>query len=242
MLANNETGAIQPVSEAADAVHEVGGLLHVDAVQAAGKIPCDIKALKADLLTVSAHKLSGPKGIGALVRRSAALHFPDPLIKGGGQERRLRGGTENVTGIAGFGAAARAAVAALTEDARKTKGLRDRLEAGLKAACPGAVIFAAGVERLPNTTLFAVPGVKAETALIALDLDAVAVSSGSACSSGKVQGSHVLAAMGVDAGLARGAVRVSLGWATTERDIDAFLGAWKKLAESLGKMTQSIAA
>lgn len=242
MHANNETGAVQPVSEAADIVHEAGGLLHVDAVQSAGRIPCDIRTLKADLLTLSAHKLGGPKGVGALVRQTDALHFPDPLVKGGGQERGLRAGTENVAGIGGFGAASYAALISLAEEGRRMSALRERLEAGLKAICPDAVIFGAKGTRVTNTILFAVPGVKAETALIALDLDGVAVSSGSACSSGKVQSSHVLAAMGVEPALARGAVRVSLGWASTPRDIEFFLDAWKKLAESLGKVGRSIAA
>src|SRR5262245_43126574 len=235
MHANNETGVVQPVAAAADLVHAAGGLLHVDAVQSAGKIPCDIKALGADLVTLSAHKLGGPKGVGALVIGRAGIHVADPLLKGGGQERGARGGTENVLGIAGFGAAAEAAARALSADAARMSALRDKLEAGLKAVSPGAVVFGAGAERLPNTTLVAVPGLKAETALIALDLDGVAVSAGSACSSGKVTPSHVLAAMGVEAGLARGAVRLSLGPATTENEIGVFLKAWTKLAKGLSK-------
>ena len=242
MHANSETGAVQPVSEAADIVHEADGLLHVDAVQTAGRIPCNIKTLKADLLTLSAHKLGGPKGSGALVRRAETLHFPDPLLKGGGQERRMRAGTENVVGIVGFGAAVRAASADWAEESRRTSGLRDRLEISLRAICPDTTIFSAGAARLPNVTLFAVPGIKAETALIALDLDGIAVSSGSACSSGKVQPSHVLAAMGVAPALAGCAVRVSLGWASTARDIEIFLDTWKKLVKSLGKGGQNIAA
>ncbi|MBI4274170.1 MAG: cysteine desulfurase [Rhizobiales bacterium] len=242
MHANNETGTVQPVSEAADIVHEAGGFLHVDAVQSAGRIPCDIKTLKADLLTLSAHKLGGPKGVGALLRRTDALHFPNPLIKGGGQERGLRAGTENVAGIGGFGAAAQAASVLLGEEGPRLSALRERLETGLKTICPDAVIFGTKGIRVTNTTLFSVRGVKAETALITLDLNGVAVSSGSACSSGKVQPSHVLAAMGVEPALARGAIRVSLGWASTARDIEIFLDAWKKLAESLGKVGRSIAA
>src|SRR5262245_10096276 len=233
MLANNETGVIQPVTQAAAMVHRAGGLLHVDAVQAAGKIPCDINALGADLLTLAGHKLGGPKGVGALIRRSEDVHLGDPLIRGGGQERGVRGGTENILGIAGFGAAAAAAAAALEAERARIGGLRDRLEAGLKAVSPDAVIFGAGMARLPNTTAFAVPGVKADTALIALDLDGVAVSSGSACSSGKVAASHVLAAMGVEADLARGALRVSLGFSTAEADVDCFLTAWHKLVQAL---------
>jgi len=242
MLANNETGVVQPIAEASEIVHRAGGLLHVDAVQAAGKIPCDIKSLGADLLSLSAHKLGGPKGIGALVRREQGLHIADPLIRGGGQERGARGGTENVVGVAGFGAAAAAAAAALPGERARVAALRERLEAGLKALSGAAVIFGAGVERLPNTSLFAVPGVKADTALIALDLDGVAVSSGAACSSGKVAASHVLTAMGVDAELARGAIRVSLGRSTTEEEIDAFLGAWNRLVYALPKRTHGVAA
>ena len=203
---------------------------------------CDINALGADLLTLSGHKIGAPKGVGALVRRDAAVPFPDPLIKGGGQERGLRAGTENVAGIAGFGAAAAAARAGLAADGARMAGLRDRLEAGLRAACPEVVIFGAGAERLPNTTLFAVPGMKAETAVIAFDLEGVAVSSGAACSSGKVQPSHVLAAMGVPPPLARGAVRVSLGPTTTESEIDCLIRAWIKVSGALLKETRGIAA
>ncbi len=235
MLANNETGAIEPIAQAADIVHAAGGLLHVDAVQAAGRIACDIVALGADLLTLSAHKIGGPKGAGALIRRGEDVHFPDPLIRGGGQERGLRAGTENVAGIAGFGAAAAVARRDRDAEAAHMRDLRDALEAGLKAIAPQVVIFGENADRLPNTTLFAAPGMKAETAVIAFDLEGIAVSSGAACSSGKVQPSHVLAAMGVSPALTRGAVRVSLGWATTETDVEMFLGAWRKLASALSK-------
>jgi cysteine desulfurase len=242
MHANNETGVVQPIAQAAAIVHQAGGMLHVDAVQGAGKIPCDIKALGADLLTLSAHKIGGPKGVGALVRRADTPGMPEPLIKGGGQERGARAGTENVAGIAGFGAAAAAAGQDLDGEHARLAGLRDRLEADLKAAVPGTMVFGAAAERLPNTTLFAVPGGKAETAVIGLDLDGFAVSSGAACSSGKVAASHVLAAMGVPPTLARGAVRVSLGYATQEADIDRFLSAWIRLAQSLLKERPGIAA
>ena len=235
MLANNETGALQPVAEAAAIVHAAGGLLHVDAVQAAGRIPCDIGALGADLLTLSAHKIGGLKGVGALVRGREDIHFPDPLIRGGGQERGARAGTENVAGIAAFGAVATAARRQIAGEAAHMLALRQALEEGLCATSPQAVIFAAGAERLPNTTLFALEGVKAETAIIALDLEGVAVSSGAACSSGKVQPSHVLAAMGVSPALSRGAVRLSLGSTTTKADIERFLGAWRKVAGALSK-------
>lgn len=242
MLANNETGVVQPIHEAAGIVHEAGGLLHVDAVQGAGRIPCDIAALGADMMTISAHKLGGPQGIGALIRRDEALHIAQPLIKGGGQERGARGGTENVAAIAGFGAAAAAAKLAMEQDARRMAALRERLEAGLRATAPSVVIFGHDSPRLPNTTLFAVAGLKAETAIISFDLNGIAVSCGSACSSGKVAASHVLAAMGVAPELARGAVRVSLGWSTTEDDIEQFLNAWNKVSSSLLKEQRGIAA
>jgi cysteine desulfurase len=242
MLANNETGVIQPVAEAAAIVHATGGLLHVDAVQAAGRIACDIATLGADLLTLSAHKIGGPKGVGALVRGSEDIHFPDPLIRGGGQERGLRAGTENVAGISAFGAAAAVAGRQRETEAASMLTLRNLLETGLKAVSPRVVIFGAGSERLPNTTLFTVEGMKAETAVIAFDLEGLAVSSGAACSSGKVQPSHVLAAMGVSPSLTRGAVRVSLGWTTTESDVEMFLTAWRKLVTALSKDYRGIAA
>jgi cysteine desulfurase len=242
MHANNETGVVQPIAAAAAFVHAAGGLLHVDAVQTAGRIPCDIKALGADFLTVSAHKLGGPKGVGAVVRRSAAVDWPAPAIKGGGQERGTRAGTENVAGIVGFGAAAAAAAQDLAAEGRRLAALRDRLEAGLKAAFPQTVVFGDAADRLHNTTLFALPGVKAETAVIGLDLAGVAVSSGAACSSGKVAPSHVLAAMGVPGPLARGAVRVSFGYMTQAADIERFLAAWRKLAETLFKEQRGMAA
>jgi cysteine desulfurase len=242
MLANNETGVVQPIAAAAEIVHAAGGLLHVDAVQAVGRIACDINALGADLMTLSAHKIGGPKGVGVLIRAREDIHFPDPLIRGGGQERGLRAGTENVAGIAAFGAAATAARRNGPAEAERMRALRDTLEKGLRAIAPGAVIFGAAAERLPNTTLFAAEGLKAETAVIAFDLEGVAVSSGAACSSGKVQPSHVLAAMGVSPALTRGAVRLSLGWSTTETDVERCLNAWRKLATALSKGRAGMAA
>jgi len=233
MLANNETGVIQPIAEIAGIVHAANGLLHIDAVQAAGRIPLDMSALGADLMSLSSHKLGGPQGAGALIVRGRLSVAP--LIRGGGQERGIRAGTENVAAIAGFGAAAEAARASLATDAARMAALRDRLEAGLRAATPDAVIFAAGVNRLPNTTLVAVPGIKAETALIAFDLNGIAVSSGSACSSGKVAASHVVAAMGMEPALARGAIRISLGPVTTETQVESLLIAWKRVVPSLLK-------
>jgi len=240
MLANNETGVLQPIKEAARLVHEAGGLLHVDAVQAAGRIPCDINALEADLLTLSGHKVGGPKGAGALVKRAPLdLH---PLVTGGGQERGQRAGTENVAAIAGFGAAAGAAKANLAAESAHMQGLRDRLEAGLRAATPGLIMFGADAVRLPNTTLFALDGLKAETAIIRFDLEEVAVSSGAACSSGKVQPSHVLKAMGVSPALARSAVRVSLGPTSTEGDIERFRTAWITVSGTLLEKSRGMAA
>ena len=233
MLANNETGAIQPVAAAAEIVHEAGGLLHVDAIQAFGKIKLGLSELGADLLTLSAHKIGGPKGIGALIL-SDGLSGLEPLLRGGGQESSRRAGTENVAGIAGFGAAATAAMAGLMAESRRLEDLRERLEQGLRQT-GNTVIFSDSVQRLPNTTLFTVPGLKAETAVIGFDLAGIAVSSGSACSSGKVQPSHVLEAMGFDGEIAKGAVRLSMGWSTQDADIDRCLEAWRRLAGSLLK-------
>jgi cysteine desulfurase len=240
MLANNETGVIQPVAQAADIVHRVGGLLHVDAVQA-GRIPVDINVLDADLLTLSGHKIGAPKGVGALVRRHRDF-VVEPLITGGGQEGRLRAGTENVAGIAGFGAAAAAAAEDLVQGFAHITALRDRIEHYLSREFRDVTIFGATSKRIPNTTLFALPGVKAETAVIALDLAGVAVSSGAACSSGKVAPSHVLAAMGVPPDLARGALRVSIGPTTTEAEIESFQNAWNAVLRSLLKGSRTIAA
>jgi cysteine desulfurase len=233
MSANNETGALQPTAEIADIVHGAGGMLHVDAIQSFGKIRFDIKELKADLLSVSAHKLGGPKGAGALVL-SEGLGGLEALLRGGGQELGRRAGTENVAGIAGFGAAAKAALASLDDDMARAEKLRNRLETGLRQTC-GVFVFSETAPRLPNTTLFTVPGLKAETAVIGFDLEGIAVSSGSACSSGKVQPSHVVEAMGFGPEPAKGAVRLSLGWSTTEADIDRCLEAWRKLASALLK-------
>jgi cysteine desulfurase len=243
MAANNETGIVQPIRQVADIVHRHGSLLHVDAVQAAGRMPLDIATLGADLLTLSAHKLGGAKGAGALIKRDEALHFAEPLIKGGGQERGARAGTENVAAIAAFGAAAGAAQNNLAAEIRHMAALRGRLETGLRALTPQAVLFGAEAERLPNTTLVALHGAKAETLLIGFDLDGIAVSSGSACSSGKVAPSHVLAAMGVPAELTRGAIRVSTGPTTTEAEIDRFLDVWQKRVKSLSNgMKRGLAA
>jgi len=189
--------------------------------------------LRADLVTLSAHKVGGPKGVGALVL-AEDIQGLEPLLRGGGQELGRRAGTENVAGIAAFGAATTAAMAALAGDISRLHALRERLENGLQET-PGMIVFSAEVPRLPNTTLFTVPGLKAETAVIGFDLGGIAISSGSSCSSGKVQPSHVLAAMGFGKELAQGAVRLSMGWSTSEADIDLTLEAWRKLANALLK-------
>ncbi len=242
MLANNETGVVQPISEIAPLVHRAGATLHVDAVQGPGRIACNVNDVGADLLTISGHKFGAPKGTGALIRRDAKVPFPRPLMRGGGQERSMRAGTENVVGIAGLGAAAAALTKAWASEAKRMLQLRERLETRLKSQSPEAVIFGEDAPRLPNTTLFAVPGIKAETTVIALDLEGVAVSSGAACSSGKVQASHVLAAMGVQGPLARGAVRVSLGPTTSESDVDRLISAWIKVSDTLLKGSKAAAA
>jgi cysteine desulfurase len=219
--ANNETGVVQPIAEAAAKVRAAGGWLHVDAVQAAGRLPAADWALEADSLALSAHKLGGPQGVGALVlRRDAPL---SAQLAGGGQERRRRAGTEAVALIAAFGAALDEADRQQPAEAPRLMSLQQRLEQGLRALDPDVVLFGAGTARLPNTSCFALPGTRAETFLIALDLDGVAVSSGAACSSGKVEGSHVLAAMGAAADLSGGALRVSTGWDSKAEHIDRFL-------------------
>lgn len=225
-LANNETGTLQPVRQAADLVHAHGGLVVCDAVQAAGKIPVSLPMLGADALFISAHKIGGPKGVGAVALNGGdtTLH---PLVAGGGQELGRRGGTENVAGIVGFGVAADI-VGGKFDQMERVRGLRDRLEQGIAAQAPEAVVFSQKAERLPNTCAVALPGLRAETALIAFDLDGVAVSSGAACSSGKVRRSAVLDAMGIPGELAEGAIRISLGWNTTEDHIEACLAAFAR--------------
>jgi cysteine desulfurase len=229
MLANNETGVIQPVAATAALAREHGLAVHVDAVQAPGRIEVDFAALGADTLALSAHKIGGPRGTGALVVRDGAS-LP-AFILGGGQERRRRGGTENVAGITGFGAAA-AAIARDREAAERMARLRAALEEGVTRATPNAVIVGRHAPRLANTSCIALPGKPAETLVIRLDLESVAVSAGAACSSGKVGASHVLQAMGLAPEIARSAIRVSLGPETTEADIAAFLAAWSKVAGS----------
>ncbi len=231
--ANNETGAIQPVAEAAALVHAAGGYVFCDAVQLAGRADCSLGALGADALSLSAHKIGGPKGAGALVTARPGISLGEPLVRGGGQERGARAGTENVAAIAGFGAAARACAADRVEESARLSALRDRLVAAVRETAPDAVVFAEHAPRLPNTVCFAVPGLEAARLMIALDLAGVAVSSGSACSSGKVALSHVLSAMGIEPALARGAIRLSLGWASGAGDVIQFGEAF---AEAVGRM------
>lgn len=240
MAANNETGVLQPVMEAARIVHEAGAMLHVDAVQAFGRIPLSFSALNVDMMTVSAHKIGGPKGVGALILRPGLRPFP--LMTGGGQEQGRRAGTENVAGIAGFGAAAAACARDMAAQAVRLAALRAKLEDAVRAATPDVVIFGASAERIANTTLLGRPGMRAETAVIAFDLEGIAVSSGAACSSGKVQPSHVLSAMGIVPDLARGAIRVSMGPDTTESDVIRFLEAWKKVSEYITRAKPELAA
>lgn len=227
MLVNNETGIVQPVEAAAKIVHAHGGLFVVDAVQAAGRVALDIEKIGADFMIVSSHKIGGPKGAGALIARGEAL-MPRPLIQGGGQERGHRSGTQNSLALIGFGAAAEAAADELEARNAAIGALRERLEAGMREAAVDVMIHGEGGERVANTVFFTLPGLKAETGQIAFDLEGVALSAGSACSSGRLGESHVLTAMGRDAKL--GALRISLGFSTTEEDIDRAIAAFAKIA------------
>ncbi|NTB98149.1 cysteine desulfurase [Agrobacterium tumefaciens] len=227
MMVNNETGILQPVAEAARLVHAAGGLMVVDAVQAAGRVPLDINALDVDFLVISSHKLGGPKGTGALVSRGEVM-MPKPLIHGGGQEKGHRSGTENTLSVIGFGAAAAVATRNLEIEAVRLAALRARLEDGMRVSAPDVIIHGEDVARVGNTTFFTLPGLKAETGQIAFDIEGIALSAGSACSSGKVGESHVLTAMGRDPKL--GALRISLGHATDEADIERTLAAFAKIA------------
>jgi cysteine desulfurase len=226
--ANNETGVIQPVAAAADLVHAAGGLLICDAVQAAGKTECQLKTLGADALILSAHKFGGPKGVGALCFASHKLHIKEALLRGGGQERGLRAGTENIAAIAGFGAAIHALKSRMREEASRLALWRNQLETDILCIAPDSIVFGGTAPRLPNTSCFAVPGVEAQVLLMILDVEGIAISSGSACSSGKVKRSHVLTAMGVQSPIVEGAIRVSLGWNTQKEDCAFFVQALAK--------------
>lgn len=232
MLANNETGVIQPVAAAAELAHAHGALLHCDAVQGAGRIPLSLDDLGADLMSLSAHKMGGPQGAGALIVRDGVA--VSAMLRGGRQEAGRRAGSENVAALVGFGVAAELAAGDL-EDGQRVSGLRDRIEAELIAVASDARVLGAAAARLGNTTCVTMPGVAAETQVMALDLAGVAVSSGAACSSGKVGPSHVLAAMAVDRLVASCAVRISLGWATTEADIERLIEAWTALYHRAGR-------
>lgn len=222
MLANNETGVLQPIAEVVRLARSAGALVHCDAVQAAGKVPVDLRDLGVDYLSLSAHKIGGPTGVGALVVREGAPL--SPALRGGGQESNRRAGTENVAGIAGFGAAA-----VLAAPGRDLAALRDGLELSLVQIAPAAKIFGAGARRLSNTSCVSMPGVPAETQVLALDLAGVCISAGAACSSGKVQRSPVLEAMGLQAADADCAVRISLGWNSGSADIERLIAAWRNL-------------
>lgn len=229
-LANGETGVLHDITTLVRICREVrpDAVIHTDAVQAAGRVPVDFAALGVDAMTLSAHKLGGPKGAGALILRDGIEL--EPMMRGGGQERRLRPGTENVPAIAGFGAAADVARRNLAAEALRMNQLRDRLEDGIRQATPDAIVVGVEAPRLPNTSCIALTGRSSELLVIALDLKGVAVSAGSACASGKVAASPTLGAMGLANEIQRSAIRVSLGWATTDSDIAAFLAAWTTIA------------
>ncbi len=234
MAANNETGVLQPLAAVADRVHAADGILHSDAVQVIGKIPFDLRESGADILSITSHKLGGPQGIGAVVTAHRDTRMP-AIMRGGGQERGRRQGTESVAAIAGFGAAATEAGQTLTPEGSRLGALRARIEEGIRAIAKDAVIFGDRAARLPNTTFFAAPEVAAETALMMLDLEGIAISAGSACSSGKSAASPTLQAMGVNSEIGRCAMRVSTGWNTTDADIEQFLRVWSKVYTSLNK-------
>jgi len=227
MTANNETGAIQPIADVVRIAHDHGALVHTDAVQAAGKIALDFQGLGVDFMTLSAHKIGGPQGIGAVICKDRASLRP--MVLGGGQEHGRRAGTENVPGIVGFGVAAELALAELSTETPRLEALRDRLEARLKREVPDLTIFSETAPRLPNTSCLTMPGVRNDTQVMALDLAGFCVSAGSACAAGKVEPSHVLDAMDAGEADATQAIRVSLGHETTETDIDAFCDAWLAL-------------
>jgi cysteine desulfurase len=237
-LVNSETGVIQPVSDIARIVHAAGGYMHCDAVQAVGKIPVDVTSLGADFVSLSAHKIGGIQGAGALILADPDL-TPVPLLTGGAQENNLRAGTENVPAIAAFGAAAAATQNELGR-AEDLRALRDWLERELRSASGDLVVFGANAPRVPTISCFAVPGIIAETSVIALDLQGVAVSAGSACTAGKVGTSHVLQAYGVKPIIAKGGLRVSMGWNTSPTDVARFVVAWRNmLATSTPRLSSS---
>ena len=234
MHANNETGVIQPLAEIGRVCRQAGVPLHSDAVQSAGKIAFDFASLEVDFLSLSAHKFGGPKGVGALIVDKHATFAP--LLLGGGQERGLRSGTENIPGIVGFGLAAALAQSQQADVFVRLQALQQRLETGIQAAVPECVIFSQGSERLPNTTAVAVPGLDAETVVMSLDLDGFAISSGSACGSGRQKPSYVIHAMGYPDELAISMLRVSLGWQNSEQDVQRFVVGFKRVIKRLQSM------
>ena len=229
MLANNETGVIQPMAEIGRMVKEHGSLLFCDAVQAAGKTPINMIGMGIDALSLSGHKLGAPMGVGALVTRPGVV--VPPMLIGGGQELGRRAGSENISGIAAFAAAAKASKTALG-NFQELAAIRDDMEAELRAIAPDIHIFGASETRLANTSCFALDGLNSETLVMALDLSGIAVSAGSACSSGKVSRSHVLAAMGVETHISKGVLRVSFGWQSTSADSDKLVTEWGRLAKN----------
>jgi cysteine desulfurase len=237
MHANNEIGTIQPIAELARRAHERGALFHTDAVQSAGKVPIDVKTLGVDLLSISAHKFYGPKGVGAIwIRRGLRIL---PIMTGGKHERNRRAGTENVAGIVGMGAAAEVALAKMADEHVRVAALRDRLEEGILRAVPGTVVNGARTPRVPNTTNISFDRVEAESLLIALDLEGIAVSTGSACSSGTLEPSHVLKAMGFPPHRTQNSIRFSLGAANTESDVDRVIAGLPGIVEKLRNLTRT---
>jgi cysteine desulfurase len=237
MHANNEIGTIQPIAELACLAKERGAYFHTDAVQSAGKIPIDVKALGVDLLSISAHKFYGPKGVGAIwIRRGLRLL---PIMTGGKHERNRRAGTENVSGIAGMGAAAEAARAKMAEESARVAALRDRLEEGILRAVPGTVVNGARSSRVPNTTNISFDRIEAESLLIALDLEGIAVSTGSACSSGTLEPSHVLKAMGFPPHRTQNSIRFSLGASSTAADVDRVIAVLPGIVDKLRNLTRT---
>lgn len=232
MLANNETGVIQPIAKVSEIAHHHGALVHCDAVQAVGKIPVDVAVLGADSYALSSHKFAGPQGVGVLVMRTP--NTIERFVHGGGQERGLRAGTENVAGIVGLGVAARLAAEALPKYAKLAE-LRDELERRLRDIAPDMIVFGQASERLPNTSKMTMPGVPSDTQVMAMDLAGIAISAGSACTAGKVEAPYVLSAMGVADEISNTATRVSLGWRTQAEDLDKFVAAWENLYNRLGR-------
>jgi len=240
MTANNETGVLQPIAQIAAAARARGIVFHTDAVQAVGKVPIDVRALGVDLLSLSGHKIHAPKGVGALYLRKGTPFAP--FITGGSHERKRRAGTENVPGIAGLGEAARLARARLPEMAERVRALRDRLEREIREKIAGVRVNGSTEHRVPTTSNLAFEGLEGEAAVIALDLDGVAVSTGSACSSGSLEPSHVLIAMGLRPDVVQGSLRFSLSYHTSDAEVDATVEALTRIAERLRRLARRVYA